>query len=367
MIKSGIRKKIAEVGKIKIGGKGKETTSKNGKKFSLPVKYDHFVVTTTERASDGNFVVDNAVMQRLGKNPKRIKIRLLFDDIDLNFNTSFAWYQGALCMCRGDGETAERLFTKSGKPKTCEIIDGPETVSAGEKRRIKCNPETCPLAAQDDKGTSKCKPSGILSCIIDAAPQVGGVYRFRTHSWNTVAQVLGSLEFIKTLTGGILAGIPMVLQIVKKATEAHGNVTTVAITVDAEDYVKTRELAFREAENRNRFAIDMSKVEKEAKNTGFLIDTDDPEDVSAEFYTTDDTAKEKKETMAAASIADRATLITQEVIQDGAKEHTDERTADTESAQDDPGLVSGGADRRLEGGNEADRIQPGGDEELVLF
>ena len=46
MIK-GLTPRFAEVGKIKIGGKGKQTTSANGKKFNPPVRFDHFVVTTT--------------------------------------------------------------------------------------------------------------------------------------------------------------------------------------------------------------------------------------------------------------------------------------------------------------------------------
>ena len=48
-IKNGLTPRFAEVGKIKIGGKGETRKDKNGKDYQLPVRYDHFVVTTTEK------------------------------------------------------------------------------------------------------------------------------------------------------------------------------------------------------------------------------------------------------------------------------------------------------------------------------
>ena len=66
-IKNGLSVRFAEVGKIKVGGKGETRKSKEGKDYQLPVKYDHFVVTTTEKGKDGNFVIDSEIMSKLGK------------------------------------------------------------------------------------------------------------------------------------------------------------------------------------------------------------------------------------------------------------------------------------------------------------
>ena len=50
-IKKGLNPRFAEVGKIKIGGKGETKKTSGGKDFQIPVRYDHFVVTTTERTA----------------------------------------------------------------------------------------------------------------------------------------------------------------------------------------------------------------------------------------------------------------------------------------------------------------------------
>jgi len=47
---------LPEVGKIKIGYKGEEMTSKGGKRFQPPKKLDHFLITGLERGADGNFL-----------------------------------------------------------------------------------------------------------------------------------------------------------------------------------------------------------------------------------------------------------------------------------------------------------------------
>jgi hypothetical protein len=307
MIKRGLTKRLAEVGKIKIGGKGAEKQKASGKgTYQLPVRYNHFVITTTERGADGNFIPDLKLMKlfnpesdwrdgQKSPEPKEIKIALLFDDIDMNFRTSFAFYQGATCICRGDGLEADMLFKKSGTPTQFKLIDdGPKTVTAGELRKIVCDPDKCPMMQPDDKGQTKCKPSGILSCIIPDSMNLGGVYRFRTHSWNTVSNILSALEFIKNLTGGILMGLPMKLQFLKKATQEHGNVNVVNIVFDGETHQQLRQAALIEHKNRTEYNINMKVVEESARESGIMEDADDPADVEQEFYPDIDEGTEPK-------------------------------------------------------------------------
>ena len=302
MIKRGLKNRLAEVGKIKIGGKGETRNKSNGKgTYQIPTRFDHFVVTTTEKdLKTGNFIPDEKIMKKLkeeqGDKPTELKIRLLFDDIDLNFFTSYTFYQGAKCRCRGDGETAQMGFAKKGKPGAFKLIDRDEdgklidsetkTVEAGDTRMIVCDPEMCPMMQPDDKGATKCKPSGILSCILEDFPQFGGVYRFRTHSWNTLSNIISALEFIKTVTGGILVGLPLKMQMLKKSTEVHGNVNTVNIVFDGENWQQMRDQALIEMKNRTAHGVNMLQIEHQALEAGFTIDTDDPADVEAEFYTT---------------------------------------------------------------------------------
>lgn len=260
-IKNGINPRFAELGKIKIGGKGKETTSANGKKFQLPVKYDHFVVTGIEKGADGNFIPDAEMMKKLGGKPREISVRLLFDDIDINFFTSFQLYSGAKLKCKGDGEFATR-YLESG---LTEIVE--------------CNPDKCEYALSD-----KCKISGILSCMISGQSQFGGVYRFRTHGWNSVSNILASLQFISQNNNGILAGLPMRLKMIKTVTAEHGTIDTVTLVIEANDIEEMRLLAYKESESRKLLNFDIKQIERIAIESGITKDNDDPADIEKEFY-----------------------------------------------------------------------------------
>jgi hypothetical protein len=263
MIKNGLIKRFAEVGKIKIGGKGETRKSKEGKDYQLPVRYDSFVITTTEKGADGNYIPDKELMVKLGgKDIKEISIRLPFDSVDMNFFTSFQYYHGSKCICRGDGERAVRI----GKDE--------------KESSVECNPSTCEFLKSD-----KCKVSGILSCQIPQSMEAGGIYRFRTHSWNSVSAILASLEYIRENTKGILQGLPLKLKFLKKSTQDHGNVNIVTIVLDGMKMIEMRNLALEEFESRARLGIDMKMIENQAREAGVMIDNDDPKDVETEFYT----------------------------------------------------------------------------------
>lgn len=261
MIKKGLTPRFAEVGKIKIGGKGETRKSKEGKDYQLPVKYEHFVVTTTEKGKDGNYIIDNELMKKLGPEPKEIPIRLPFDSIDMNFFTSFQFYTGNKLICHGDGVSAKR------------------TGADGIEKDVPCETGDCQYLKE-----GKCKVSGILSCQIPLGMEPGAIYRFRTHSWNTVSSILAALEYISENTKGILQGLPLKLKFLKKSTQEHGNVNIATITLDGVEMIKMRELAFLEFENRTKLGIDIKNLETQARTSGFLIDHDDPEDVEAEYY-----------------------------------------------------------------------------------
>ena len=204
----GLTPRLAECGKIKIGIKGDVRKGKNGGEYRLPTKLDHFVVTTMDKEND-DFKPDEELMKKLGKydtfggyHCREIPVRLPYDDPSLNFPTSYAYYDSAACQCRGDGELA--------------------TTSAGEI--IECHPETCPNIKE-----KKCKPNGVLSVILDDAPRVGGVYKFRTTGWNSINNLFSSMEFIRGLTNGLLAGLPLMLTLTPKHVVIPGTKTPTTI------------------------------------------------------------------------------------------------------------------------------------------
>lgn len=269
-IKKGLNARISEIGKIKIGGKGAEKTSTNKKKYRQPVKFGHFKVTATERGPDGNFLPDEEVMSALKKTqgtdePKELRIRFPFDDTDMNFYTSYQFYDGSKLACKGDGEKAERKD------------------SEGNMVEAECNTDTC-----KHMKSGKCKVSGILSCYLPDSPSFGGVYRFRTHGWNSVGGILKALEDYSKYTGGILQGLPFKLKFIKKHTEEHGNVPVVALVMDGVELNDMRRLAIEEKKGRAELSVDMKVIEHDVREAGYEPDTDEAEDVAAEFYTEDE-------------------------------------------------------------------------------
>lgn len=273
MIKN-LRPGLAERGKIKIGDKGKMITSQRGKQFQPPVKLDHFRITTTERDETDRLIEDPILTKKLspadGGKIREIPIRLLYDDVELNFPTWLAAYDGHTLWCIGDGERAERL-------------------TVDKKQRAA---RSCPCEHNDPlyTGPQKCKINGRLNVIIDGAERIGGVWTFRTTSYNSVTSILGSLALIKAMTGGYLSGIPLRLVVgPKRAVTPEGQVQTVHVVSVEYPGPETELLALAEAigVKRAQHRIVMADVEKEARKLLELkpiADSEKPTEIVEEFY-----------------------------------------------------------------------------------
>ena len=264
--------RLAEVGKIKCGIKGESRKSKYGKEFMLPQKLDHFIITTLERDAAGRLKPDVALMNKLknnGDNLTELPIRLLYDDIDLNFPTRYALYKGNKCLCSGDGERAI------------------EVKENGMSFEI-----NCPCKRQDPEyqGPDKCKINGTLSCIIEGSEKLGGCYKFRTTSFNSVTNILSSLAFIKTLTGGKLAWIPLTLILAPKSTTipGSGKATTVyCASIEFRGPVQElQKLGYEVAKNQIEHKVNMENIEHEARRqmSQILEDPEEAQEIQEEFY-----------------------------------------------------------------------------------
>jgi hypothetical protein len=259
----GLTPQLCECGKIKIGKKGSMITSQHGNNFRPPEKIDHFLITTTAKDKNGDFVPDTEIMDEIGDNCTKLNVTVMYDKPELIFPTSYARYDSAVCQCRGDGNNARDAKTGT---------------------LIKCNPETCKFAI--DK---KCKPNGILSVILEDSPRVGGVYKFRTTSWNSIRNITSSLEFIRSLTGGYLAGLPLVLTMQPKTTVIPGTKKTTTIYMVNIEYRGTltemREHTIRIATQKATMMDEIARIEDAA-----LLQITAPEsaeectDVQEEFY-----------------------------------------------------------------------------------
>lgn len=262
---------LPERGKIKIGVKGKEITSQQGNKFQPPQKLDHFVVTTTERGPDGNFKRDEALHVKIGDRPTSIPIYLPFHDIELNLQTRYACFSGRKMWCSGDGESAQRL------------------TDDGHRVQVSC---VCERIDPDYAGRDKCKLNGLLSVMIRDAGGVGGVWKFRTTSFNTVTGLMSTLALIKATTGGPLAGIPLTMRISPKtvASPTDGRIQTIYVVSVGYDgsMEELRDQGYQLALAQAKTNYSIEHIEEQARRMLAPPDAplpgDDVEDIGAEFY-----------------------------------------------------------------------------------
>ena len=276
---------LAEIGAIKIGGPGEEKISKaSGKTFRIPVKYDHFVIRTKQKNENGDYIVD-PIMKKWGyedgekytffgsipEGPTELDIYLLYNDPAANFMTSYRQYKGGKCMCTGNGISAVKA-------------DG---------TKIQCNTETCPIFK-----SKQCKPNGILSVILKDAPTLGGVYKFRTTSFNSIRQILSSMHFIKSATGGFLANLPLKMTLTPKTVNPIDSPTAQTIYIvnlvfagNVEDLRKRTVELVRE---RATMKQEILAIEAQAKLALCAPETgEEIQEIESEFYTenTDEVVK----------------------------------------------------------------------------
>ena len=175
--------RLPPLGYIKIGGRRAKTTSREGNEFQPPEKYDHFQIRTRTRGADGNFERDGAVHERIGDKPTELLVRLPFDTRGENFFAAMTQYKGRTRVVECNG---------------LQQVDGSTKVAALCSRRA-----GKPCA---------CKPYGRLAVILEAAPTFGGLYVFRTTSWESVNSIQTALRLFEEQFGS-LRGLPLLMKL----------------------------------------------------------------------------------------------------------------------------------------------------------
>jgi hypothetical protein len=196
--------------KIKIGGLGKETTSKQGTRFRLPEKYDHFVITTNERDPFGNLIPAHDIMQAYGPKPTELNVILFSNEIEDVYNDWYAYYTGKSVQCKSiDGEIARWNHMLAPLPQSLQQIQDENGWTL-----VRCTGQQCPVYQKEN-----CKINAIFRCILAEAQTVGGVAELRTTSINSALQLRASLALIQQVTGGYMAGIPLILKLQPKTVQ----------------------------------------------------------------------------------------------------------------------------------------------------
>jgi len=282
MIKN-LSPRLAESGKIKIGGLGAERTSSKGGTYRLPQKHDYFTITTVQRTEAGDLEIDEEMMHALaaasyadrdGK-VRRLPIVLHSDEIDEVFPTAYVAYHGKIMFCRGDGETAMRREIKNGE------------WTGAEKER------TCPCEylEENERGERRCKPNGALHCSI-ALPEraiAGAVHRWRTTSIISINYMIASLVQVRDKVVGTLQGVPLVLIVSPLQVAPKGKPITVYVChveLQAADLSAVQRDAIAAVQARNQLAAAMGRNEVSAQYRAMLQapGADDDDDVQPEYY-----------------------------------------------------------------------------------
>lgn len=180
---------------------------------SYPRKLGYFTFTRPVLQEDGTeiFQPDFEAIEAHGPAPTEIDIVFLDDN---PFDGAYQMWSTSELRCKGDGIVARRVLdmaandeekalaklAKEAGEKYFPIIGGCWTNGCSYKNEVVKGNKTYP---------SPCKPGGDLKFQLASNIRVGGTAYFHTTGYRSISQIFSSLEQIKTLTGGRLAGIPL--------------------------------------------------------------------------------------------------------------------------------------------------------------
>ena len=285
MIK-GINPRLAEAGKIKIGGLGEKRTKRGGDpknpadQYRLPVKFPHFVITTTQRNPDGDLIADDLLMSALARDEDdrltEIPIYVHSDEIDDVFPTAYACYTGRALHCSGDGEQATRW----------RITDGRR---AGESKAVAC---PCDYRTDPDVRTGEqrrlpiCRPHGTLHCslAIPGLAVAGAVYRWRTTSIISIQRMIGSLQQILATCGG-LRGLPLILRLTPVVVRGSTTVYCCHVELRAKDIQEAQQIALDAARMRQQIAAPQDSYHALIATPGSAAESEiEQAEVAQEFH-----------------------------------------------------------------------------------
>ena len=266
---------LPEIGRIKIGRKDES---------GRPRRLDHFILTFPFRGEDKQAVEDTELMKRIaaltGQKPNRltrIPIRFAFDDPDLNLQVWFSCFKGGRQWCFGDGHQARRLRDLKG----------------GIRETVPC---PCERVEPEYSGPEKCKPFARLSCVVEGATRLGGVWVFRTTSWRSIRNLIATMQLYHRLTGGVLSGIRFWLTVTPtRASTPNGMQTIYVVNIeywpqdDSRDPVEDlTEQGRKILESRLRHRINIEQIEQQVKerlaSLPYTEELEAGEEIQDEFF-----------------------------------------------------------------------------------
>jgi hypothetical protein len=269
---------------------------------NAPRKLPYFTFLRTD--SQGKFVHDFDTIELHGPVPTEIDIVFLNEQA---FDASFQAWSTSKLLCEGNGIDARR---------NVEWPQSPDERALAEQARKQnqrffpilggCYTAGCPFAIADKR---QCKPHGRLTFQLMNAPTLGGSCQFDTTGFRSIAQLAGSLDQIRLMTGrgnpeaGSVAGIPLKF-VLRPYKVQVGEKSSIQYGVSLEFRAKSLEEMARllhayTAEFRQLVALPRAANPLDAESTSALPEEDSslPEEAPADPGT-DETPEEAAEAAA---------------------------------------------------------------------
>jgi hypothetical protein len=184
-----------EIGQIRKGApKGERAPGKD---------LTYFRITFDEQEAEAMATFEQAYAKSGGK-PSEINIILPFNEIERMWDAWLEAYTAGRMVARSDGEHFEYLVDT----KTGEVVIKNGLDKDGKRRPYMDGQEV----GRDSNGKPiKCKPTGRLKVILPELARAAYMTVLTT-SIHDIANISAQLEAFKTLNGGQIAGIPLVLR-----------------------------------------------------------------------------------------------------------------------------------------------------------
>lgn len=206
-------RRLPRLGKIRLGIM--EKSARTGNEF--PRATDYFVVNADKSTTEAAAAAFHKVY---GDKPRALDIMFPTEDVSQFFPQWYRRYgSGTGLLCKGDGEIAT-------------LVDK----EAGEMSEIACLGPDCEWAQK-----KHCRPVGSLQFLLPEVPGLGA-WQIDTSSFHSIVNVNSGIEFIRKLTGGRIAGLPLKLTIRPKEVTADGKKKTVWVLDLAAENVKIADL-----------------------------------------------------------------------------------------------------------------------------
>jgi len=188
-------RRFPRAGKIHLGER--RISDKTGREY--PAAVDYFVLP--EDRPD--------LRERYGDKPRMLPIMFPVDDIEV---VAPQWYKrygsGSGLVCRGDGEVA-LCRQEVADPATGEI-------RAGDLVEVECPGQDCEWY---QKGHCR-HVMNLMFLLPDFISD--GVWQLDTSSYHSIVNINGAWDYIRSLTGGRIAMLPLVLRVVPKEVSPGG-------------------------------------------------------------------------------------------------------------------------------------------------